>query len=63
MNTFGRDLQLATFGDLDCLQGAVARGSWGVFNLFNDFVALENFAENNVSTVEPSIDCVLDSYF
>lgn len=60
MNTFGRNLQLAALGNLDFRLGTVG-GTWSVFNLFNDIVTLENFAEDDVSAIEPSIlNCVLD---
>jgi hypothetical protein len=58
MNTFGRDLQLAALGNLDFHLGTVGGGG-SRFNLFNDIVALENFAKDNVSAVKPSIfNCV-----
>lgn len=55
MNTFGRNRQLAALGNPDFHLGTVAGASWSVFDLFNDIVALENFAEDDVSAIEPSI--------
>lgn len=53
VNTFGRDLQLATLGDLDSLHWAVTGGGRDVFNLLDNVVTLEDFAENDVAAVEP----------
>ncbi len=55
VNTFGRDLQLATLDDLDSLYWAVTGGSRDVFNLLDNVVSLEDFAENDVAAVEPSV--------
>lgn len=55
MNTFGRNLQLAARGNLDVHRGTVASGGFGFLDLLNDIVALENFAEDDVSAIEPSV--------
>jgi hypothetical protein len=54
VNTFRRDLQLSALGDLDLLNGAVARLGLGVLDLLNDFVALEDLAEDDVAAIEPT---------
>jgi hypothetical protein len=54
MNTFGRNLQLAALGNLDFRLGTVGGGG-SVLNLLNDIVTLENFAEDDVSAIEPSV--------
>lgn len=53
MNTFRGDFKLATLGDLDSLCRLVARRSLDVLDLLDNLVALEDFAENDVPSVEP----------
>ncbi|KAI9158783.1 hypothetical protein HJFPF1_06781 [Paramyrothecium foliicola] len=53
VNTFRRDLELSALGNLDRLNGFVAGQGLGVLNLVNEFVALEDLAEDNVSAIEP----------
>lgn len=61
-NTFSRDLQLAALGDLDGLDGLVAGTGWGVLDLLNDIVALEDLAEDDVAAIEPTVHmCVSGS--
>ena len=54
MDTFGGNLQLAGFGDLDSLDGLVARLSLRVLDLLDDLVALEDLAEDDVAAIEPT---------
>lgn len=55
VNTFGRDLELAALGDLDGLDRAVAGlGGLRVLDLLDDFVALKDLAEDDVTSVEPT---------
>lgn len=56
VNTFGGNLKLATLGDLDSFDGLVSSGSLGVLNLLDNFVALEDLTEDNVSAIEPPGD-------
>ena len=55
MNTFRRDLELAALGNLDGLSGLIAGEGLGVLDLLDDFVALEDLAEDDVSAIEPAI--------
>lgn len=56
MYTFLGDIELAALGDLDSLDGFVAGAFGRVFNLVDDFVAFEDFAEDDVAVVEPAGD-------
>jgi hypothetical protein len=56
VNTFGGNLQLATLGDLDVLDWLVTSGGLELLNLVNNVVAFEDFAENDVSAIEPRGD-------
>lgn len=53
VNTFRRNLQLAALDDLDRLEGLVAGGGLGVLDLLDNFVALEDLTEDDVSAIEP----------
>ena len=57
MNTFRGHFQLAALGNLDRLDGTIAGLGLGLFDLFDDFVALEDFSEHNVAAIEPANDC------
>ncbi len=59
VNTFCGDLQLAALGNLDRLDGLVARRCLGVLDLLHDLVALKNLAEDDVAAVEPSVSPTL----
>ena len=54
MNTFRGDLQLATLDNLDSIDRLVAAACRGVLDLLYDIIALEDFAEDDVTTVEPA---------
>ena len=54
MYTFFWHLKLAGFGDLDCLGRLVARPLGHIFNLVHNVVALENFAEDDMTPIEPA---------
>lgn len=56
MNTFGRDLELATLGDLDSLLGLVAGKLLDVLDLVDDLVTLEDLSEDNMASIEPTKD-------
>ncbi|KAI6766220.1 hypothetical protein HG530_007290 [Fusarium avenaceum] len=43
------DLELAALGDLDSHGGSVSLASLGVLDLLNDFVALEDFTEDDIT--------------
>lgn len=62
MNTFGRNLQLTALGDLDRLEGLVARSGLEVLNLVDDVVALEDLAENDVAAVQPTKEARVSIY-
>lgn len=55
MNTFRGDLELAALGNLDGLDGLVVGASLGVLDLLDEFVALEDFAEDDMAAIEPSV--------
>lgn len=55
MNTFRGDLELAALGNLDGLDGLVAGASLGVLDLLDEFVALEDLAEDDMAAIEPSV--------
>ena len=57
VDTFRGDLQLSALGDLDLLNGLVARGGRGVLDLLDDVVSLEDLAEDDVPSIEPAIGC------
>jgi hypothetical protein len=52
LNTFCRHLQLATLGDFDRLLGLVSPAFWHILNLLYNFIAFENFTEDNVLPVK-----------
>jgi len=52
MNTFFGDWKLATLGDLDGDNWLVSRSLLYVLDFLDDFVALEDFSEDNVSAIE-----------
>jgi hypothetical protein len=54
MNTFRGHLQLSALGDLDGLDGSVGLGL-DLLDLLNDIKALEDFAEDDVTPIEPPI--------
>jgi hypothetical protein len=54
VNTFGRDLQLAALGNLDSINGLVAGSRLAVLDLVNNVVALEDFAKDDVASVQPA---------
>ena len=54
VDTFFGDLQLAALGDLDSLDGLVARLGGDVLDLLNDVIALKDLAENDVAAIEPT---------
>lgn len=52
MDTFFWYWQLAALGDFDGLDGLVSCSLGHIFDLLDDFVALEDFAEYDVFAVE-----------
>lgn len=54
MDTFFWDFQFAGFGDSDGPHRAVTIAGLALLNLGDNIHALENFAEDNVSSVQPS---------
>lgn len=54
MDTFGRNHKLATLDDLDGLGRLIPAGGLEVLNLVDEFVALENLAEDDVAAIEPT---------
>lgn len=57
VDTFGGNVKLATLDDLDRLNGLVTAGRLEVLDLVNDVVALEDLAKDNVTAVEPPVEC------
>ena len=55
VNTFGRDLELATLDNLDSLFRLVACQGLYILNHLDNRVALEHLAENDVTTIEPAV--------
>lgn len=53
MNTFGRNLQLSALDDLDLFERLVAGFGSALLNLFNNVVALEDLAKDDVTTIKP----------
>lgn len=47
-------IQLSALHDLDRLQGSVHCALGYILNQFDNFIALKDFAEDDVATVEPS---------
>jgi hypothetical protein len=56
VNTFRWHLELSALGDLDRLDGLVARSLGHVLDLLDNVVSLEDLAEDNVAAVEPAGD-------
>jgi hypothetical protein len=52
--TFSRDFQLSTLDNLDLLDRPVIGASFRVLNLFDKIVALQDFAEDNMTTIKPT---------
>jgi hypothetical protein len=55
VDTFGGNLQLSALGDLDHLLGLVTGLGRRVLDLLNEFVTLEDLAEDDMTTIEPSM--------
>lgn len=47
-------IQLSALHDLDRLQGSVHCALGYILNQFDNFIALKDFAEDDVATVKPS---------
>lgn len=56
MNTFLWNLELAALSNLDRLHRLVSRALGDILNLVHNLVALENLAEDNVTSIEPASD-------
>ena len=56
VNTFRWDLELSALGNLDSLDGLVARSLGDVLDLLDDVISLKNLAENDVAAIEPAGD-------
>jgi hypothetical protein len=54
MDTFFGDLELSALGNLDGLFRLVARPLLALLNLLDDIVSLEDFAEDDMATIEPA---------
>lgn len=54
VNTFGRNLELATLGNGDGLDWLVSVRCLVVLDLVDKLVALEDLAEDHMTTVEPT---------
>jgi hypothetical protein len=61
VNTFRGHLQLSALGDLDGLDGFVRLGL-DLLDLLNDVKALEDFAEDDVTAIEPPITLLVAGY-
>ena len=55
MYTFFGNLQFAALGDFNDFLRLVAGVGVGVLDLLDEFVALKDLAEDNVTAVEPTI--------
>lgn len=62
VDTFFGNGKLAALGDLDGHLGLVSGVLLDILDLLDDFVALEDLAENNVLAVQPAAD-LLVSFF
>lgn len=56
MNTFLWYLELSALGNLDSLDGLVTGSLGDILDLFDDLVALEDLAEDDVAAIEPTSD-------
>lgn len=54
--TFCGNIQLAALGNLDSLEGFVARCGLGLLDFLDDLVALEDLAKDDVAAIEPAAD-------
>ena len=54
VNTFSWHLQLSALHDLDWFCGSIPRSLGNIFNHFHDVVALEHFAKDDMTTIEPA---------
>jgi hypothetical protein len=55
VDTFFWYWQLSTLCDLDCLDWLVSGCLWHILDLLDDFVALEDFTENDVFAVKVTV--------
>jgi hypothetical protein len=60
VNTFRGDLKLAALDDLDSLDRLIARCGLGVLDLLDNLVALEDFTEDDVAAIEPTVCQLLE---
>lgn len=55
MDTFFRHFQFATLDDLDSLEWTIVASLLDALNLADDIHALEDFSENDVTSIKPTI--------
>lgn len=56
VDTFWGHLQLAALGDLDRLDGLIARSGLDLLDLLDHVVTLEDLAEDDVAAIQPAVD-------
>lgn len=56
MNTFRRNLQLATLDDLDGLFWPVAWQGLNILDFLHDVITFEDLAEDDMTTIEPTVN-------
>jgi len=55
--------QLSALGNLDVRRGAVTTALGDVLDLLDDVVALEDFAEDDVTAIQPPTTCQYCSFY
>jgi hypothetical protein len=56
VNTFRGHLKLATLDNLDGIDGLIAREGLCSLDFLDNFVAFEDFAEDDVAAIKPTVD-------
>lgn len=63
VNTFFGNRKLSAVGDLDSLDRFVAGALVDALDLLDDVVTLENLAEDDVATIQPTAEITIVSLF
>lgn len=50
-------LELSTLDNLDLIRGAIITALGDVLDLLDDVVALKDFAEDDVTAIQPTVTC------
>ncbi len=57
VDTFRGYRKLATLGNLDGLLWRIIAAGLDILDLVDNFIALEDLTEDNVTTIEPAVQC------